>query len=1142
MTKKFKLTKPTVLMLIIALFFVQNSALFLGLNLFRNEDVNLAHAIYASEEIDLSNSNFESPSSSIYPITPNSFTGVGSNTGITSGLIDTKDTEYTDHSEDYNLTFNPGTHPAVSADETKVLMINAETSNLSYGYKSANFTLAKNGYYTIEFYVYTQDVDGITSTAGVYLSGDEQVEEKSNFMAITTYGVWEKYRFYVQTDSLNAKTLNLEFFLGSNDFNSQGAVFFDEIKIYTHSNLRYFTEINNIPVTDTNYTILNLKENVVAGAVVNSDFEQTIVDPATNNTGWTLISEEGSDPESEFAVNGVFNIGASFDSVATGIDTDPTDANIINNTKALLINNINAASIGFKSSDILIEQYKPYKLTVWVKTSDTIATVKLVQQNPYGEESSYEPKETKYSGINTTTTTNPKYEDWQEVSIYVLGSEFLDSTVNLELWLGDDETTQAGYAWFDNVTLTEITSEEYESNSTSSSTAKLNLANASDGLEFSNAGFNNVLVTDLTEEALYIPNSWVISSDSSNYDFADAVYGVINTNTTQFNYVKNNLTEYDNISNPGRLDNQLEIDPLESNNVVYLGNNSSTSQMLSSVIKDIDVNGYYEVSLYVQTQGVGARAGFSLSTSGTDIYTINNIVSDYNWTKVTIYVKGGVNSLPLTANLKLGDSTAEVIGHAFFDNVLIKQSTETAYLDAIEADENNTYFADFGGSNINAISPNTTDGLYTPLALDGEKVSTGVADSFINAGILNTDNFAANSANFPGLTNPESADANNPYVITINNLQDAHFKYTDSIATSLSPNSYYTLSVFVKTSGLGQDANNEILDANGDPIVFGASLYTSLSDKKFSGINTQLGQTTNEYQEYIFYIQTGETIETVALSVSLGDTDALTTGYAFFSNINLSTINEQSFNEATESLAVNALHINVAEESEEEEPGEGEDETVGSQFDYLLIPSLIMAIALIIAIVGYSIRQIKFNKLVKKKIKMQMYDRTKSLKLDHDKRQKIKEREQRLKILKDNLKEIETKLTSVDKEYKQTKQDLEHLDIESLITVEEKEALSEKQLSTLKKQKQLHAKKEKRLEYQEKRANLQKEFNRIEKEIETLEREERYMFEEYRVYRSQVKAIKQELKAKQAKERLKLKNKKLKAKQAKAKEKANKTK
>ena len=95
--------------------------------------------------------------------------------------------------------------------------------------------------------------------------------------------------------------------------------------------------------------------------------------------------------DSEYAINGVYNIDDNFNATETGVDASPTNANIYGNTKALLINNINPASIGYKSSDILIEQHKLYRLSLLVKTSNLTngATIKLIQQNPYGEEKHY---------------------------------------------------------------------------------------------------------------------------------------------------------------------------------------------------------------------------------------------------------------------------------------------------------------------------------------------------------------------------------------------------------------------------------------------------------------------------------------------------------------------------------------------------------------------------------------------------------------------------------------------------------------------------------------------------------------------------------------------------------------------------------
>jgi hypothetical protein len=234
---------------VVALLVVQNSVLVLGLGAFsRIRQIDTVEAIYNSTEITLSNSHFENPTSSSYPITASSWTKLDEDQAVTAGLINTSQSVYDQNLEDYNLTFNPGKASEVAQDENKVLMLNAQTTSTKMGYQSSSFVLAKNGYYTVEAWVYTQNYDGIVANASMYLTGDSQVEESANskLLAINTQGVWKKYTFYVETSELSDKAFRLELYLGAKtSILSQGAVFFDNVKVLSHSHDMYYTLIKN---------------------------------------------------------------------------------------------------------------------------------------------------------------------------------------------------------------------------------------------------------------------------------------------------------------------------------------------------------------------------------------------------------------------------------------------------------------------------------------------------------------------------------------------------------------------------------------------------------------------------------------------------------------------------------------------------------------------------------------------------------------------------------------------------------------------------------------------------------------------------------------------------------------------------------
>jgi hypothetical protein len=1137
--------KITAITAVFALLLVQNFALVVGLGLFKdNNKIDTVNAVYNSSEITVSNSNFENPNSSNYPITPNSWSKIDSDEAVTAGLIDLSPTTYDEHKEeDYKLDFNnPGKAETVDKDENKVLMINAQETSTKMGYQSSSFSLAKGGFYTIEVLVYTQNFGGITSAASLYLTGDQEVEESENskILAINTAGTWKSYKFFVQTSSIADKNLNLELYLGSKTaFTSQGAVFFDDVKIQSHSHDRYFSEINDLGLTQDNYKILNLQEQKVEDAVVNANFEETVNDPETNNIGWEVITANNSVADSEYAINGIFNIDENFNATLTGVEDSPTDANIYENTKALLINNINPASIGFKSSDILIEQHKLYRLSLWSKTSniDGGATIKLIQQNPYGEDNTtYTPATSSITSVNTSSYTNEKYENWSQYSFLIKGSVFLDSYANLELWVGTEEQAEVGYAFFDNIELFELTTTQFNAISANDKNKQIDFSNLSGTSEVSNSNFNKVIIEDLDDSYPYAPESWTNGSNSTNFETANIESGVINTNTAQFN---TNSANY-GFANPGNLNNQINDEI--SNNVLVIGNVDATSQYYTSSSKSLTADSYYKLSFNLQTQGLASNNVLvRVLNNTTPVITLNNLASDLAWSEYSVYIKTGALNFDATIKLMLGTPNNEISGYAFFDNVTISTSTNEQFNTASEATSQNTSAVDLSSENFNAVSENTTNGLYSPLNFTGEKLSSEVTDEFIQAGVLDTQNF--DSQNFVGFDNPNSANENNSNVLMIGATTDAHYTYTSDLSYKVTASEYYKLSVFVKTSGLSQLSENLQLDENDNPIEYGASLALTGFSEKFNAINSQLESVNNEYLEYVFYINSNADKD-FSVVLGLGSEDALTKGYAFFSNITFEKIDEETYEESTLTLTsenppTNIINLQNVEAEDEEEEDEEEQTPEGMDFDFLLFPTLLLGIALLVAIIGYSIRQIKFNKIIRKRIKTEIYDRNRTVAVDHERREVVKQRQERLAKLKEQLAQIQTEIEENEQAFKQSKQEIKELKDDELDEKETK-GLTEKQLKVYKDKKKQALKKQRQAAYIEKRERLQREFDKIEKEIEKLEREERLMFEKYRNYRAQVKAIKLEIKEKQKQARIKQKLKKQKAKEKKKQEKLKK--
>ncbi len=171
------------------------------------------------------------------------------------------------------------------------------------------------------------------------------------------------------------------------------------------------------------------------------------------------------------------------DSYAVQVKEGKMDANDVSQdfrtyiSNVLMIHNAEDTNNGISqyyssSSTITISANTAAEISVWVKTSD-LKFDKGYNQNEDQDRGAYIEVEqtvngttidsTKITAINTEKilSANPNMEDqsngWIQYTIYVNGCDFADSTVTINLGLGGDDNQSAvsGYAFFDDVQITQ---------------------------------------------------------------------------------------------------------------------------------------------------------------------------------------------------------------------------------------------------------------------------------------------------------------------------------------------------------------------------------------------------------------------------------------------------------------------------------------------------------------------------------------------------------------------------------------------------------------------------------------------------------------------------------------------------------------
>lgn len=1119
----------------IILCFAMILSAFVGIKLAPKTEVNANTLIAEDVSSNLLSTYYNfATSSSAKPATPNGWSEikdnqVNSESGrMVRGIVDVTD-ETTFSTSTYKTT-----RPRMLLEEKqekdyfKNLMINSYKDAGRFGYKSNSISLDANSFYGISVTLYTHrtqktdDFEETDPTASIYLTGlteDEKYESSVKFENINTLTTWATYTFYIDTDS-NSKSVNLELWLGSKNTSVQGAVFFNNVKIIRYSEDYYYEKILVNEDTETNnFNIISLsKDNPYTRPVTNSSFE------SSSPLGWDVIAKSTSSFNQRCEVVDVNNFRLTLENEkeikAPGSNNSP------DNLYSLFMYNKEDGYQAIESSKINIEELGYYRISFWAKSdcgTGNGATVLLVDKS---EENAIDSA-TLTLATTYTKDKNKYNNDWTKYSFYVYGSEDGDKEVTIQIWLGTNASKTSGYVFIDDFRMEKISYQTYSSNSTSTNSKALNFNSSSDSFVITNSNFNKTSNADVNRTYPLVPSNWTKEGNTNNNTFS----GVISAKKEHF---EENVDKYTNSS-------ILPIRPTghpiygDNNNVLMIGSTSeNNTQSYKSENISLSANSYYKLSYYVLTdytlraidQNLGARV--TLSTSTTTLYDYLNIhYDDNNWHQHVLYIKTGDTSETATLTLAFD----KLVGYVFFDDVRLETSNETVFNNYTYDPATPTNKVDMSYENFDNRTFNTTKDIQTPNNWNGNEIDSL---SINETGIANL-----NNSKFDNI--PETLSGNKT-ALYIQSKHNVNYSYSSIRTQAFSAKTYYKISVNILT--------NDIIAENYDgDDKYGAKLMlTENEDIAIKGINTN-----GAWKTYTIYLSLQESL-TSGITLGLGDDNVKTSGDVFFDNLRIEKIDESTFQNDIGNFDndTTSCFINYTEETTTED----DDETWSNEFNWLILPSLITAVALIIAIVGFYVRKINFNRKPKIKTK---YDRRKTLDKDIDRRERIALRQQIIeelnaelqsiddeiaefnKLAEEKLEELKNQILSEKEEIKRQKLDIEikkkeataerekqlklnpglvqntraEKEFERLLAKFDKQELSlQKQLNQkdvkLETTKQTNTAKLAR--YLERKEFIKNEIVKIEKEIEEIAKEETEMWQEYKQAKLVEKQKKAELK------------------------------
>lgn len=993
--------------------------------------VNLVNRAYADtstsgyvksyhEGVTISNASFanaSNPYSSGNSLGNNTWNAIETDSKAFGAIINTVDdnssNSFAKNQSALHLEENPGHY----GNDTRVLMINSVTKDgrnqeARKGYRSSSFTLQANSYYKFSVAFKTilpkaQADAGASVSASIYLNGIKDKDGESRVIGYeglvtnnTAINDWKEVTFFVATGK-ESQSVTFDLYLGSaNGQTSQGAVFFDELQGTRYSENEFYEEINRAGYANHDdyksfhsdskspiFLVSDLLENKPYIANIedyNFDFEKDIID-GTDTLGEEFMIAKKQNGHA--LIQDILNMQPADFKTLTGYDYVGTDLGNGNEQALILFTGEkvngkmeNASGyVGVESKEIDIKAHAVYKISLKAKVSkiESGSFYLKVQENDnilatysnlLTEDSTDVSKEvyTLKSGKTSAITSNKENSfenNYQTITFFVKGHSLFDSSINLELWLGDAETQAKGCVVVDNITVEYATSADY-----SNASNKLELTSTLPSDKGIKNGSFDASDNDKAEEN-YLVNAtnWTASKDS---DYCDSGIVYLYDKATYDQMYTSNREAYPWAGIfPGHARVSSVVKP---NNVYLMNNRAKSSQSILSSTFDISANNYHKLSFsYYNQNGTDLNAVSKIKVevideNGTVLFSKNNLSSLDKWGTFEVYFHTHA-LLSHTAQVKisLGDSEEKVCGMVYLDDFAFTSSSD--YGDNFEAKANKVDLSKLG-LNESATSEVSLSRFYTFADANGD-FTTPITQTG-TGGIIDGRNNAYNESN-------DKLKIDGNYLV-LSSRNTGYVKMTSNYKLSLKENEFYKISLDLATI-----FNSSALSAKTDD--HNCKYGVSVEIDGFEAVDKLLSA--DEFKSIEIFYKASST-SSVNLVIKLITDCEDTYGTALISNLDFASATEsdyklaQTSEELNDKVYVASQKTTTSNDDNNNNDNNTDDTTNSSASDnaWILVPSIITGLAVIIGVIGYAMKHVKLKKI--EKVRKESYDR--KLAVNHD--------------------------------------------------------------------------------------------------------------------------------------------------------------
>ncbi|MDE6398464.1 MAG: hypothetical protein K2L51_03995, partial [Clostridiales bacterium] len=990
--------------------------------------------------------------------------------GTVSGILDlatygaNKESYKLDEYEEYAGNKTPASPFGDDKHEgtnRKVLMVNIPddgSDGTVYGYTSQSVTFTGNRFYRVSAWVRT----GKNGGAAIRLTG---MDKNVAISDINTYTAdpkennnynWEEFVFYIASSSYADQTVNISLQMGDSYSDddvrlykpSTGYALFDNVQVQEIAPATFYrTESEQQTAGTKNIAVYNFadKTSVPFSKTVDLNF-------ADEKTGWDSIHPEDADiflynsGTLEFQDDNDY--GFTSDPLSSLGKIQSQEAGSAESSVLVISSLHNNTSAGVSTPAFTVKRYHYYRIAAWVKTQDVTdgdgATLALfgMRDNTVGD--------TPYSGRNFLATvtscsgddSNTARGGYRQYSIYVKGSVLRDYTASVECRLGADSNKSRGIAFFDNVTVEEISPADYNS------------YNANGNLT---VDFDTQAPIDTTATTVSFPDTGITNGEfyqvgEYDYDANEFLYPVVPAGWTQYTPDTAGTQGYSTtaVETDGIIAGIIPTDDATFNDCVqngWLGNGAynhvhkdGSILMLSSskptafayrssaFTAAADTPGTLTVSLLAENMNA-TDYGASLVLKDGDriLATIEGIKNTNVFKTYTFYVEPSSTEITtLSIEIWLGNSDREnnksklSSGYVYVQRVAyaaIEDDTETdsagnstvtksksakfaEFKTACEAERKSGLpiaRAAYSFKSVDLTAYDVYDDSFIKYPYDWTLTASGAYANSVQYGVFDPNNRPASSYPFVPESFENSPQSTADGILMLNNKLPAASTLSYNGSLAIAADTYYRVEVSVRVDFPEQERAN----------AKGATIALVDSDGNKKTAHSDIRETvtkpdsivTDTFRTYAFYIKSGSEATTVSLSLSLGESDysKQTAGRVYVNSVTCTDVNNTIYDQAVEEIAkrekgksfdetfryARIADLSVTGEETDETPSEKGCGTL----DWWLIPSILFAVAILIALIGFVVRKIMEKKASKKGVveKRVSYDRAATLNVEHNK-------------------------------------------------------------------------------------------------------------------------------------------------------------